>query len=176
MGIGENTANRKKSGGMNIGTSSILVTFVLLCLVTFAALSYMSARSDFRLSRQAADRTTAYYEANRMGEVYLANIEAILVREANGSLNEEEYLSGIADAFSDNTDISVEREGGDVYISYQITISKAQDLTVKLRALYPDNNDGRMFDIVKWCTRTNSEYINELKKNDSKENSPGLMF
>ena len=31
---------KKFTGGVNVGTGSILVTFVLLCLVTFAALTY----------------------------------------------------------------------------------------------------------------------------------------
>ena len=53
--------NKKHSGGINIGTSSILVTFVLLALVTFAALSYMSARSDYVLSKEHADRTASVY-------------------------------------------------------------------------------------------------------------------
>ena len=54
--------NKKMTGGINVGTSSILVTFVLLCLVTFAALSFLSANSDYRLSKQTAQRTTDYYE------------------------------------------------------------------------------------------------------------------
>ena len=86
---------KKHSGGINIGTSSILVTFVLLALVTFAALSYMSARSDYVLSKEAADRTASYYDANRMAEIYLANIEALLSKHYRSAENEKAYYDGI---------------------------------------------------------------------------------
>lgn len=168
--------NKKTSGGMNIGTSSILVTFVLLCLVTFAALTYMSAQSDLRLSRQAAQRTTAYYDANRMGEIYLANIESLLVKLANSSEDEQGYMAGIPALFHDNNQIVVQNENGAIMISFLINVGDAQNLSVQLQALYPDTNDGKVFDIVKWNTQVDSEYINELKQNDTKENSPKLMF
>ncbi|MCR5405898.1 MAG: hypothetical protein K6E88_03850, partial [Lachnospiraceae bacterium] len=70
--------NKKFKGGVNVGTSSVLVSFVLLCMVSFAALTYLSAHSDYNLSKQTAQRTTEYYEANRMAELYMANIEGLL--------------------------------------------------------------------------------------------------
>ena len=37
---------KKRPISFSIGTSSILMAFVLLCLVTFAALSYASSSAD----------------------------------------------------------------------------------------------------------------------------------
>lgn len=37
---------------LGVGTSSILLIFVLLCMITFAVLSLVSARSDYRLSQK----------------------------------------------------------------------------------------------------------------------------
>ena len=51
--------NKKRPMAFNIGTSSILIVFVLLCLATFAALSLVSANADYRLSTALAERTTA---------------------------------------------------------------------------------------------------------------------
>ena len=55
--------NRKKKQffGMNIGSASMMLIFVILCLVSFAALSIVSANADRRLSRKIAERTSAYY-------------------------------------------------------------------------------------------------------------------
>ena len=58
---------RKKRGsypGIQIGTSYLLVIFVILCLVTFATLSLSSAKRDQSYSQQLAGRETAYCEAN----------------------------------------------------------------------------------------------------------------
>ena len=59
---------------LTAGTSTLLLIFLSLCLLTFAVLSLLSARADRNLSRKTADRTTAYYEAcnqaeNRIGEI-----------------------------------------------------------------------------------------------------------
>ena len=60
---------------INIGTSFMLVIFILLCMVSFAILSLSSALRDYDYSKQTADRTTAYYEACNEAEEIYANIE-----------------------------------------------------------------------------------------------------
>ena len=60
------TVSTKKSKialGNHIGTSSILLIFVVLCFVSFAALSLISSNADYVLSKKVADRTKAYYVA-----------------------------------------------------------------------------------------------------------------
>lgn len=39
-------SSKKKQFGMNIGSASILLVFVILCLVSFAVLSIVSANAD----------------------------------------------------------------------------------------------------------------------------------
>ena len=53
---------------LSIGSSSLLVVFLVLCLVIFAMLTLTGAQSDYRLSRQLADRRTAYYAACNQAE------------------------------------------------------------------------------------------------------------
>lgn len=56
---------------INLGTSFMLVIFILLCMVIFAVLSLSSALKDYDYSKQIADRTSAYYEAcNKAEEIY----------------------------------------------------------------------------------------------------------
>ena len=40
--------NKQKKGFIHIGFSSILMVFTMLCLVTFATLSLITANSDYR--------------------------------------------------------------------------------------------------------------------------------
>ena len=53
-----NNSSRKKQFGMNIGSASILLVFVILCLVSFAVLSIVSANADSKLSARVLERTT----------------------------------------------------------------------------------------------------------------------
>lgn len=73
---------RKKSySGMNTGSASILVIFIVLCLSTLAVLSLVSARADYALSKKRADRTTAYYNACNAAEAKLAETDPETNRE-----------------------------------------------------------------------------------------------
>lgn len=168
---------KKHSGGINIGTSSILVTFVLLALVTFAALSYISARSDYVLSKEAADRTASYYDANRMAEIYLANIEALLSKHMNGCANEQEYYNGIDALFADNEKIEVtDGSKGEKLLSYTIAVTSGQNLNVTLAAHYPTATDDALFKIEKWATRVNREWLESVKEVEQGESGTKLLF
>lgn len=167
---------KKNPGGINIGTSSILVTFVLLALVTFAALSYMSAKSDYTLSREAADRTASYYDANRMGEIYLANIEALLARSLEDASDRQGYLDSVESLFADNDKIVVERKDMEnVVISYSIAVTNGQNLNVELSAHYPDADDDSLFHVDKWATEINPEWLESLQNGDN-ESGAKLLF
>ena len=168
--------NKKHSGGINIGTSSILVTFVLLALVTFAALSYMSARSDYVLSKEAADRTASYYDANRMAEIYLANIEALLSKHLGSVSDKQEYFDGIEELFADNEKIEVtEGEKGEKKLSYSVAVTSGQNLNVTLIVHYPDVGDDSLFKIDKWTTNVNRQWLEEIKAG-SEDSGTKLLF
>lgn len=143
---------RRIISGMNVGSSSILVTFVLLCLVTFAALSFVSSNSDHKLSLQASERMQNYYDANRMAEVFLLNIDSQLHFLANDCETPEEYYDNIKDTFSDNNTLTAEVIDGINYISYEVVISNTQKLCVNLQIVYPETETSDPFIIKRWET------------------------
>lgn len=55
---------KSTSGGISVGSSSILVIFVVLALTAFAALSLTTAGSDLRLTQRVARATQEYYAAD----------------------------------------------------------------------------------------------------------------
>lgn len=59
---------------INIGTSFLLVIFLVLCMVIFSALSLSSAAKDYEYSKKNAVRTKAYYEACNQAEEIRAQI------------------------------------------------------------------------------------------------------
>lgn len=153
--------NKKKSfaSGINVGSSSILVTFVLLCLVTFAALSFVSANADNKLALKIADRTKVYYAANNTAEIYLLNADSLLSKHYEDCSNSKEYFDGVNDLFIDNDSAVVEVSGDDTYINFYIEMSDSQQLDVSLKVVYPDSVDQDMFEITRW--ETVSTYIPE---------------
>ena len=76
--------SKNHSAGVSIGMVSILMIFVVLCLTTFATLSFVSARADLKLSKKASDSVSEYYAADSAAETYLAQI-AIQLETADSS-------------------------------------------------------------------------------------------
>lgn len=128
--------NKRKSYGVNIGSSSILLIFVILCLVSFAVLSIVSAQTDYKLNCKLAERTTKYYEANNEVESYLRDLQASLEKIYEDSATAEEYF---AVAGHDTT--------------FSIQLSEQQMLNVHLTILYPGDGKG-YYEINTWKVET----------------------
>ncbi len=79
----------KRSFGLSIGSSSILMVFVVLCLTTFATLSLVSANADYKLSRKTADAAAAYYALDTAGERMLSDLADLLKRTRPAQTQEE---------------------------------------------------------------------------------------
>lgn len=86
---------RETRGHLHIGTPSIILVFLTLCLVSFSVLSLVNANADFRLSKKLADRTSGYYEAVNRAESFLAETDAALrdvYLSHSGEAGEEAYM------------------------------------------------------------------------------------
>lgn len=127
----------KKSFGISVGSSSILMIFVILCLVSFASLSIVSANADHHLSEKIATRTTAYYEACNKAEQSLASIHDTLVEKITSGLSEEEFYEEVGHT-----------------MSFAIPISDLQSLQVEIEFQYPLVPDDFCYKITTWKTIT----------------------
>lgn len=78
----------KVSFPVNIGASSLLVVFLVLCIATFAGLSLSAAKSDENAATQLAERRSAYYEASNRSES-LVQLIADVAEEAYFATNGE---------------------------------------------------------------------------------------
>lgn len=67
--------------GIGFGGPTVLMIFVALCLTTLGALALITARSDWTLTRKAAEAAAAYYRADCEAEEALAEEDA---RRAEG--------------------------------------------------------------------------------------------
>lgn len=131
---------RKNYPITNIGSSSLLVIFIILCLVTFGALSITSANRDYQHSRTIADRTTAYYEASNQAERKLAEIDALLAEFLpTGEKELESALRSIDVSMTDSHTLE-----------YTIPIDERQQLQVGLEIREPSREGEAFYRITCW--------------------------
>lgn len=126
-------SSKKKQFGMNIGSASILLVFVILCLVSFAVLSIVSANADSKLSTRVLERTTAYYTACNQAEQSLAGMDHTLRHIYESSDSEDAYFASVGHGKS-----------------YVIPISDLQSLQVTIEILYPGTAEDSFYKITAW--------------------------
>lgn len=131
-------SDKQQSSFVNIGSSSLLIIFLVLCLVTFAILSISSASSDHSFSEKFAERKTQYYDASAKASHVLDEIDGKLANlaDANGASGKAAYMGQVIAAFRgttiDGVSISCDAPNGEALISYQIPTDDKQVLEVKL--------------------------------------------
>ena len=70
----------------NIGSSSLILIFIVLCLVTFSVLSLGNAKREDALSQRSADSVKEYYRADAEGEAFLQMADQALLKGDKDSL------------------------------------------------------------------------------------------
>ncbi|MEG1931132.1 MAG: hypothetical protein RR131_08335, partial [Anaerovorax sp.] len=75
-------AREKNVGGVQIGTSFLVLIFVVLALVAFSVLSLMSALSDHRLTEKNQAAVRDFYVADSVAEEKLAEIDGCIIKAA----------------------------------------------------------------------------------------------
>ena len=129
-----NSSSKKKQYfGMNIGSASILLIFIILCLVSFAVLSIVSTNADSKLTQRVLNRTTAYYEACNSAETALAAVDSTLRSIYDTSDDADSYFQTVGHSKS-----------------YAIPVTDLQTLQVTIEILYPETNDDTFYRITSW--------------------------
>ena len=147
-------SRKKQSSFSSIGITSLVLIFVMLCLLTFSVLSLVTARADLRLSQKNAERTSAYYDAeNRANDVLLSVISCI-----------EEYKdSPDASVFYQKLRERLDGQNGILFtgadsLDYEVLLDKEQLLSVSLEISYETYDDGSHYRILAWNTVSTHEW------------------
>ncbi len=117
---------RRVGGNLNIGTSSLLLIFIVLSLVSFAVLSLSSALADKRLTESNLKRTSMYYDACNKAEYRIKELD-------------EQFKEDYAKTGDIPSDIP----------QMTFAINDTQELYVQVLAHEPDDS-GSMIEVVKW--------------------------
>lgn len=85
---------RKSAFSPEVGASSILMIFVVLCLTTFGVLSYVTANADQKISAKNAESAKNYYKAYASVQSKLQRIDSALLAAKTDS-DAEAALSSV---------------------------------------------------------------------------------
>jgi hypothetical protein len=128
------TMENKREFSINIGLPSIMLIFVVLCLVSFGVLSLVSANADRKLSKKVLTRQQEYYNASNTAQEMLAEVDNKLHTAYNKATTRDEYMTLISE----------------IPTSYTYEISDIQSLIVTLSYLYPSQADEPLYQITMW--------------------------
>jgi len=143
----------KFSISIGIGAPSLLVLFLILSLISFSVLSYMTARADYRYSLNLKERTTAYYMANNQGEEIVAGIHAILTEVYQTSEDVDSFYANAITML-----IAFEPNPADHSLTFRVKIREIQDLQVSLFFHYPQEGLDSFFTITEWVVIHTGEW------------------
>ena len=139
--------NRSQKSIISTGTTSIVLIFVMLCLLTFSVLSLTSAEANLRLIQLSADRTTDYYDAENAANDILIRIDEILNAAYQSSITADDFYVQAREALKDEPDVFL-NEGG--VLSYQVPLGENQMLAVELSVSYDTLSNGHHYAIESW--------------------------
>lgn len=144
------TSQHKQSpaGLSNFGFSTILLAFVMICIVTISALSLLTANSDYKLSQKVAEKNTTYYLADKEAHEQLANIDQLLATAYQNATGASSYYKSVALALESLDFGNYNRMTGT--FCYEITIAEHQSLQIELLIHYPKDKHTPFFEITSW--------------------------
>ena len=134
---------KKRREFSNFGFSTILLTFSMICIVTFSALAFVTANSDYKLSKRVADNNSSYYRAC---EKVWDEISQTALSDNDTAINKN---------LAEN-----ESNGKVTGLTYTITctVSDTQTLTVKLDINYPVHRQDAFYKIKQWKLNTDTAF------------------
>lgn len=124
---------RKQVPGVNIGSSTMLLIFVIISLVSFSVLSLSSAITDKKFTENIRQKNIAYYNACNLAEEQLGELDVRLARAYATSDSMNAYF----DTVTKGTTITV-------------PISDYQNLQVEVEFLYPQEEGDSYYRITSY--------------------------
>lgn len=109
----------------NIGSSSLILIFIVLCLATFSILSLSNAKREAVLSEKNAAAVQAYYRADSEGVAFLAEVSRSLSQIPEG-MGEAAAQQQILEQMNDH----FEQDSGHLYT--EIPMDNGQALRIEL--------------------------------------------
>jgi len=128
---------KKREFSLNVGASSILFIFVILCLVSFSTLSLASAMSDYKLGDKVKSNSEMYFNACNEAEEDLSELDHVLTELYNSGISRVGFYEQVGKKKS-----------------FAVPMSDIQTLIVEVKINYPENKGDSFYEITKWSVET----------------------
>lgn len=119
--------NRLNMTGMPIGGTSLLMSFILLCITVCASITYISSVRDYNLSKKTAENISLYYKAENETEEIFSEISQQLISHEN--------IYDISNKYLDNNMVIMKSEN-QIIVSYSVNIK--EDMVLEVRIIFED--------------------------------------
>lgn len=139
----------KSYPGFQMGTSFLLVIFVIICLVLLGVLSLAGALRDKGYSDIIAEKTTIYYAAVSEAQHKLGEIDKVIAGLDGAYENFGMYLENVGMVASELDGVVGTKDGEELILSYKVPITERQSLFVEVEVLDPEKGEGNI-KIAKW--------------------------
>lgn len=148
--------SKNKKHMANFGFSTILLSFSMICIITFAALSLLTANSDYQLSKKVAEKNKNYYQIQNENMMELSKIDTQLHEIYNQSNHRDVYFQQATNMLNARQSGSVEVLEHDIFYHFSNELNKNQTLMVTIKILYPNNKTEPYYQITQWQTLTDT--------------------
>ncbi len=111
----------------NIGSSTLIVIFIVLCLTTFSLLSLGNAKSDALLSGRNADAVREYYRADSLGTEFYRQLDGSVAAAARQTSDPDGLKKAVARQWKDYYDAS------DDVFETEIAMNAGQALQIRIQ-------------------------------------------
>lgn len=132
----------------NIGSVSLLMIFIILCLVVFSSLSLSGAVSDHQYSQKIAQHNAEYYQASAQATRILREIDQILHNTYQKS--PADYYTAAGDELTAMESLSTDLGSESPSITYEVPVGERQMLKVVLALNEPGQLKDGYYRIISW--------------------------
>lgn len=167
--------NKKSMPASNIGTVSLLMILIVLCLVVFATLSLSNAVIEYDYVKKLKENTAAYNAAEEAATQILYDADELLYTAAqtaastdtnassdtNASIDPAAYYARVSELLPQalpQANAILQVEGETALLSYQVDIDESHRLAVTLELLPPSAASDSYYRISKWQKIATTEW------------------
>lgn len=164
--------HKKNSVGVGIGTTSIIMVFVVLCLTVFGVLALISVDGDYKLTKKTSKSIINFYKADSEAEGLLAQLDEVLVKAGiaveklqleHTTLTDEKgrlyYREYIKKELTKIPELTLRNEENVLLeVTYQVPVDPKQELQVKVQINDYKESKGNRYTILEWTLKTLADW------------------
>ena len=139
---------RKKYSGVGVGSTSIIMIFVVLCLTAFSILSFSSSDVGNKMANKTKEQTVHFYEAESKATLTLQKIDEVLYSAVKNHTDNKAMITSLSNIYG----VKVFNQTDFLTVSYNVPITDTRYLAVELKVPLDLSQGGKRFEITKWSS------------------------